>query len=93
MEKETIPFEKSKNTFKYNIDWDTITDVYFLFEISKVTQRLIKFFSSILLRFDESINYVELDYPRDMSMFAGVGNDIDAVFQWKNGKNLQHSLD
>ncbi|XP_011864181.1 PREDICTED: matrix metalloproteinase-14-like isoform X2 [Vollenhovia emeryi] len=37
-------------------------------------------------RFDESVNYVELDYPRDMSMFAGVGNDIDAVFQWKNGK-------
>ena len=36
-------------------------------------------------RFDESINYVELDYPRDMSMFAGVGYNIDAVFQWKNG--------
>ncbi|RLU17925.1 hypothetical protein DMN91_010164 [Ooceraea biroi] len=45
------------------------------------------FFSgSMYWRFDESVNYVELDYPRDMSMFAGVGNDIDAVFQWKNGK-------
>ncbi|XP_071645712.1 matrix metalloproteinase-2 isoform X1 [Temnothorax longispinosus] len=45
------------------------------------------FFSgSMYWRFDETVNYVELDYPRDMSMFAGVGNDIDAVFQWKNGK-------
>ncbi|XP_014488662.1 PREDICTED: matrix metalloproteinase-2 [Dinoponera quadriceps] len=45
------------------------------------------FFSgSMYWRFDETVNYVELDYPRDISMFAGVGNDIDAVFQWKNGK-------
>ncbi|XP_043484667.1 matrix metalloproteinase-2 [Leptopilina heterotoma] len=45
------------------------------------------FFSGTMYwRFDESVNHVELDYPRDMSMFAGVGNDIDAVFQWKNGK-------
>lgn len=29
---------------------------------------------------------VELDYPRDMSMWRGVGTDIDAVFQWKDGK-------
>ncbi|XP_043260687.1 matrix metalloproteinase-2 isoform X1 [Colletes gigas] len=45
------------------------------------------FFSgSMYWRFDESVNQVELDYPRDISMFANVGNDIDAVFQWKNGK-------
>ncbi|XP_076175722.1 matrix metalloproteinase-2-like isoform X3 [Ptiloglossa arizonensis] len=45
------------------------------------------FFSgSMYWRYDESVNHVELDYPRDISMFAGVGNDIDAVFQWKNGK-------
>lgn len=38
-------------------------------------------------RFDECVNYVELDYPRDISSnFGGVGNDIDAVFQWKDGK-------
>lgn len=36
--------------------------------------------------FDESVNYIELDYPRNISMFAGIGTDIDAVFQWKNGK-------
>ncbi|XP_032683926.1 matrix metalloproteinase-2 isoform X1 [Odontomachus brunneus] len=45
------------------------------------------FFSgSMYWRFDENVNYVELDYPRDISMFAGVGSNIDAVFQWKNGK-------
>ncbi|XP_033231708.1 matrix metalloproteinase-2 [Belonocnema kinseyi] len=45
------------------------------------------FFSGTMYwRFDDTINYVELDYPRDMSMFAGVGYNIDAVFQWKNGK-------
>ncbi|CAD6206024.1 GSCOCG00009998001-RA-CDS [Cotesia congregata] len=45
------------------------------------------FFSGTMYwRFDEAINYVELDYPRDISMFAGIGNNIDAVFQWKNGK-------
>ncbi|KOC64600.1 Matrix metalloproteinase-24 [Habropoda laboriosa] len=45
------------------------------------------FFSgSMYWRFDESENHVELDYPRDISMFAGVGNDIDAVFQWKDSK-------
>jgi len=49
-------------------------------------QNLMLQFNSLSCRFDESVNYVELDYPRDMSMFAGVGNDIDAVFQWKNGK-------
>ncbi|XP_043684641.1 matrix metalloproteinase-2-like isoform X3 [Vespula pensylvanica] len=46
------------------------------------------FFSgSMYWRFDECVNYVELDYPRDISSnFGGVGNDIDAVFQWKDGK-------
>ncbi|KAF2899798.1 hypothetical protein ILUMI_06396 [Ignelater luminosus] len=37
-------------------------------------------------RFDEELMKVELDYPRDMSMWRGVGQDIDAVFQWKDGK-------
>ncbi|KAF3421139.1 hypothetical protein E2986_13839 [Frieseomelitta varia] len=42
-----------------------------------------------LRSFDESVNYIELDYPRNISMFAGIGTDIDAVFQWKNGqKNI-----
>ncbi|OXU31482.1 hypothetical protein TSAR_017006 [Trichomalopsis sarcophagae] len=44
------------------------------------------FFSgSMYWRFDENVNHVELDYPRDISMFAGVGPNIDTVFQWKNG--------
>lgn len=40
---------------------------------------------SMYWRFDEEIKKVELDYPRDMSMWNGVGTDIDAVFQWKDG--------
>lgn len=34
------------------------------------------------------MNYVELDYPRNISKFAGVASDIDAVFQWKNGESI-----
>lgn len=32
-------------------------------------------------RFDEETGKVELDYPRDMSMWKGVPYNIDAVFQ------------
>ncbi|XP_055705191.1 matrix metalloproteinase-2 isoform X3 [Phlebotomus papatasi] len=32
--------------------------------------------------FDEEIKRVELDYPRDMSMWGGIGYHIDAAFQW-----------
>ncbi|XP_076282359.1 matrix metalloproteinase 2 isoform X3 [Lasioglossum baleicum] len=49
-------------------------------------QKTYFFNGSMYWRFDESVKFVELDYPRNMSKFAGVGNDIDAVFQWKNGK-------
>lgn len=37
-------------------------------------------------RFDEKEQRVELDYPRKMGMWKGVGTDIDAVFQWRDGK-------
>uniref|UniRef100_A0A1Y9IVB7 Peptidase metallopeptidase domain-containing protein n=1 Tax=Anopheles minimus TaxID=112268 RepID=A0A1Y9IVB7_9DIPT len=37
-------------------------------------------------RFDEDTNRVELDYPRDMSMWKGVGYNIDAAFQYRDGK-------
>lgn len=39
-------------------------------------------------RFDEDEMHVELDYPRDMSMWRGIGYDIDSAFQYKDG-NLQ----
>lgn len=39
-------------------------------------------------RFDEETGKVELDYPRDMSMWKGVPYNIDAVFQHTNGKAL-----
>lgn len=45
------------------------------------------FFSQTMYwKFDEEVGRVELDYPRDMSMWKGVGYNIDAVFQWKDGK-------
>ncbi|KAL0272400.1 UNVERIFIED_CONTAM: hypothetical protein PYX00_005383 [Menopon gallinae] len=44
------------------------------------------FFSGTMYwRFDEATGRVELDYPRDMSMWRGVGYNIDTVFQWKDG--------
>lgn len=36
-------------------------------------------------KLDEDEGKVELDYPRDMSMWKGVGYNIDAVFQWTDG--------
>lgn len=44
---------------------------------------------NVALRFDEDVGKVELDYPRDMSMWSGVGYNIDTVFQWKDGEYYQ----
>lgn len=45
------------------------------------------FFSgSMYWRFDESIQRVELDYPRDISMWKGVRGSVDAAFQYTDGK-------
>jgi matrix metalloproteinase-16 (membrane-inserted) len=32
-------------------------------------------------RFDEEIQHIELDYPRDLAMWKGVPYNVDAVFQ------------
>ncbi len=37
-------------------------------------------------RFDEEIQHVELDYPRDISIWHGVPYGIDAVFQYTDRK-------
>lgn len=37
-------------------------------------------------RFDEDANHVELDYPRDMSMWKGIGYNINSAFQNRDGK-------
>lgn len=34
----------------------------------------------------EDDGQVELDYPRDMSVWRGVGYNIDTVFLWKDGR-------
>ena len=36
-------------------------------------------------RFDEDIQHVELDYPRDLSIWSGVPYGIDAVFRHLDG--------
>ena len=37
-------------------------------------------------RFDEEIQHIELDYPRDLVMWKGVPYNIDAVFQARDKK-------
>ncbi|XP_041450194.1 LOW QUALITY PROTEIN: matrix metalloproteinase-2 [Drosophila obscura] len=37
-------------------------------------------------RIDDFTGQVELDYPRDMSIWSGVGYNIDAAFQYSDGK-------
>ena len=37
-------------------------------------------------RFDDVVGRVELDYPRDISMWRGVPADLDAAFQYIDGK-------
>ena len=44
------------------------------------------FLGSMYWRFDETVQHVELDYPRDMSMWGGIPSDIDAVFKSFNDK-------
>lgn len=47
----------------------------------------------IFYRFDEDDHRVELDYPRDMSIWRGIGYHIDAAFQYKDGKfNFDNNL-
>ena len=36
-------------------------------------------------RFDEDIQHVELDYPRDMSIWVGVPYAVDAAFRHADG--------
>ena len=37
-------------------------------------------------RFDDAVGRVELDYPRDISMWRGIPSDVDAAFQYIDGK-------
>ena len=37
-------------------------------------------------RYDEEVERVELDYPRDVQMWRGIPYHFDAVFQWHDKK-------
>ena len=39
-------------------------------------------------RFDEEIQHIELDYPRDIAMWRGVPYSVDAVFQARDKKTF-----
>ena len=36
-------------------------------------------------RYDKTRNEIDDDYPRDITVWEGIPEKIDAVFQWKNG--------
>lgn len=44
-------------------------------------------------KFDEDEMQVELDYPRDMSMWRGIGHNIDSAFQFRDGEKFFDSSD
>ncbi|XP_050436523.1 matrix metalloproteinase-2-like [Adelges cooleyi] len=43
------------------------------------------FSGTMYWRYDDETGKMELDYPRDMSIWRGVGYNIDAAFQWHDG--------
>lgn len=43
------------------------------------------FSGTMYWRCDDETNQMELDYPRDMSIWRGAGYNIDAAFQWHDG--------
>ncbi|XP_050533471.1 matrix metalloproteinase-2-like [Daktulosphaira vitifoliae] len=43
------------------------------------------FSGTMYWRFDDEAGKVELDYPYDMSIWRGIGYNIDAAFQWHDG--------
>lgn len=45
------------------------------------------FSGTMYWRYDDETDRMELDYPRDMSIWKGVGYNIDAAFQWHDGNN------
>lgn len=47
------------------------------------------FYLCSLNRFDEEVKRVELDYPRDMSMWRGIGYNIDTAFQDRDGESCE----
>ncbi|KAF5292712.1 hypothetical protein FQR65_LT11180 [Abscondita terminalis] len=80
-----------------NLEWDypkSLTNLGLPVSVEKIDAAMVwghngktYFFSGAMYwRFDEDLQKVELDYPRDISMWKGIGTNIDAAFQWKDGK-------
>jgi len=44
------------------------------------------FSGTMYWKYDNKTDKMELDYPRDMSIWRGVGYNINAAFQWHDGK-------
>lgn len=45
------------------------------------------FSGTMYWRYDDETERMELDYPRDMNIWRGVGDNINAAFQWHDGKH------
>lgn len=46
------------------------------------------FSGTMYWRYDDENDRMELDYPRDMSIWKGVGYNLHAAFQWHDGKSF-----
>lgn len=52
-------------------------------------QKTYLFSGTLYWRYDEDVKHIELDYPRDMSIWQGIGYHIDGAMQYLNGKITQ----
>jgi len=50
------------------------------------------FSGTMYWKYDNKTDRMELDYPRDMSIWKGIGNNIDAAFQWHDGKPWEYLI-
>lgn len=48
------------------------------------------FSGTMYWRYDDETDRMELDYPRDMSIWRGIGYNINTAFQWHDGKHTIH---
>lgn len=49
------------------------------------------FSGTVYWKYDNKTDKMELDYPRDMSIWKGVGYNINAAFQWHDGERILYA--